>query len=204
MGQRLLLPLAGLPILVVLAWFRIRAGAGWRTVAVQSAFVLYALLVAGMVFLPLYLDPVARAIQAESAARFGTGWFSPVPFHTIGALLRRTTPTQLALAIGNFALLLPLGFLAPAALPRLRTVRRFSAAALGTAVFIEAVQLLERVAGLSFRSVDIDDVILNTLGALIGFGLFELLALVARRMRGAGGPRPRGERGPGDTPKSAS
>lgn len=186
--QRLLLPLAGLPFLLVLAWRRIRSGVRWRNAALETAFGLYALLAASMVFLPVFIDPSVRAAHAESAARFGSDWFNPVPFHTIGALLRRGTYTQVTLAAGNLGLLLPLGVLAPAAFLRLRGWRAFLAAAAGTAVFIEAVQFLERVAGVAFRSVDIDDVILNTLGAVVGFVLFSVIAWIVGRTSAGCGP----------------
>ena len=174
--------LACLPVLLVVAWFRVRSGVHWRKALLETVFGLYMLVVASMVFLPVYLGPVARAAHAESAARFGTDWFSPVPFHTIGALLSHSTSTQLGLAAENLVLLLPFGLLAPAAFRRLRDGRVFLVAAISVAVLVEVGQLAERVAGLAFRSVDIDDVILNTLGALVGFAIFSVLASIVDRV----------------------
>ncbi len=75
----------------------------------------------------------------------------------------------------NIVLFLPLGFLLPLIWPqndRFGRVLLFGAA---LSLLIELSQLL------NIRSTDIDDLLLNTLGALIGFLLFRLYRLVFRR-----------------------
>lgn len=69
---------------------------------------------------------------------------------------------------GNLLMFVPLGLL-PSLLWRGATWRRGAAIGLGTSVFIEAAQYF------LMRSTDIDDVILNTLGALCGWWLYLLL-----------------------------
>ena len=188
MRLRLFATLLGLPVLLVVAFFRIRSGARWGTAALEFVVGAYALLVASMVFLPVFLDPAERARQALSAARFGLDWFNPVPFRTIGALVARATSTQRSLAIANTIMLLPLGVLVPVAFPWFRDWRRFVVLALGASVAIEFGQYLQRALGVAFRSVDIDDVILNTLGAVLGFAIFCAGAWVYGRLRAPASP----------------
>ena len=69
---------------------------------------------------------------------------------------------------GNLLMFVPLGLL-PSLLWRGATWRRAAAIGLGTSLFIEAAQYF------LMRSTDIDDVILNTLGALCGWWLYLLL-----------------------------
>ena len=74
--------------------------------------------------------------------------------------------------LGNLAVFVPLGFF-PAMLFRGAGWRRSALVGLGTSVFVEAGQYF------LMRSTDIDDVILNTLGALCGFWLYLLLRRLA-------------------------
>ena len=70
--------------------------------------------------------------------------------------------------LGNLAVFVPLGFF-PALLFRNANWRRSALVGLGTSVLVEVGQYF------LMRSTDIDDVILNTLGALCGFWLYLLL-----------------------------
>ena len=78
-------------------------------------------------------------------------------------------------AAGNIALFFPLGVLLPLIWSRLgfwRGVQIAIALSLG----IELVQYLSRVWG-SYRSADVNDVLLNTFGACLGLALVSLLRL---------------------------
>jgi hypothetical protein len=108
MRLRLLATLLALPVLTLGALLRVRSGVRWGKAALEVAFGMYTVLVGTMVFPPVFLDPAQRALEAHAAARFGMGWFNPVTFRTVVALVKRATATQLTLAIGNLGLLLPL------------------------------------------------------------------------------------------------
>lgn len=75
---------------------------------------------------------------------------------------------------GNILLFVPLGFLLPLISGTLVSRKRVLIVACALSSSIETIQLLSRLAG-SFRSVDVDDVLLNTLGAGVGFALFVLV-----------------------------
>ena len=68
----------------------------------------------------------------------------------------------------NVVMFLPLGFLIPTIWEELGKLRYILAAGCGLSALIEVSQLL------SLRGTDVDDVIMNTLGAVLGFGLYKL------------------------------
>ena len=71
---------------------------------------------------------------------------------------------------GNTLLFIPLGFLLPRVFPRLQ---RFGSTLLCVAITISCVEILQLFTLLGY--CDVDDLILNTLGAAIGYGIQALL-----------------------------
>lgn len=69
----------------------------------------------------------------------------------------------------NVLLFVPLGLLAPLLWPDLRSLKRMALLALAFSGVIEILQIF------TFRASDINDLITNTLGAVIGCGLVRLL-----------------------------
>jgi glycopeptide antibiotics resistance protein len=74
--------------------------------------------------------------------------------------------------LGNIALFLPLGILLPLTFDRLRSLMRVMAIAFCLSLSIETIQFFSRFIG-SPRAVDIDDVLLNTLGACLGLAVYR-------------------------------
>ena len=79
-------------------------------------------------------------------------------------------PATLAGAAGNVALFLPLGFLLPMLAPRLG---RFWAT-VGAGFALSAALELSQVAFPGVRRADVNDVLMNTLGAALGYLLYRL------------------------------
>jgi len=99
-----------------------------------------------------------------------------VPFRTLSIYLANLGSWfWMRNLLGNLALLLPLGLLGPIVLPALDRWWRIALLALLVSTAIELTQLL-----VPDRSADIDDVIVNVAGALVGFGVFRLLRWIAR------------------------
>ena len=69
--------------------------------------------------------------------------------------------------VGNIAMFIPGGIILPVLYERLRGFWKTVAAGAGLSLCIELLQL-----PFSVRSTDVDDLVLNTLGAAIGYGLF--------------------------------
>lgn len=80
--------------------------------------------------------------------------------------------------IGNIVMFIPLGLGLPLLWKRMHNFFRFNAAILLIPVMIELIQLF------IWRSVDIDDVLLNFIGGTIGGLLCALVRLVSRKARG--------------------
>ena len=72
--------------------------------------------------------------------------------------------------IGNITMFIPLGIVWPVCFKQLNSHRKVIAAGVGTSLLIEILQLpfFDRVS-------DIDDLILNSLGFLIGYGIYLLV-----------------------------
>lgn len=76
--------------------------------------------------------------------------------------------------IGNTAMFIPVGIIWPSVFRKLDTHRKVIAAGVGFSLFIEILQL-----PFYDRVTDIDDLILNSLGFLMGYGIF----LLVKKMR---------------------
>ncbi len=99
-----------------------------------------------------------------------------VPFHTIRYELSRGLGSYpFALLLGNLAAFLPVGALVPL-LARRRSLLLVIASAFVLSAAIELGQLaVSRAVGYTYRSADIDDVIVNVTGAVLGYLAFRLL-----------------------------
>ena len=78
--------------------------------------------------------------------------------------------------LGNFVMLLPLGIYLPLFYTRLRKVYSFFAVLLICFLVSASIELLQLAT--SYRSADIDDVILNTLGGGTGFIIYLLIKTI--------------------------
>jgi glycopeptide antibiotics resistance protein len=93
-----------------------------------------------------------------------------IPFHTLAIYFDNLGSWfWIRNALGNLGLLLPLGLLGPIALPALDLWWRVALLALLASTAIELTQLL-----VPDRSADIDDVMVNVAGALVGYALYRL------------------------------
>jgi len=71
---------------------------------------------------------------------------------------------------GNILLFVPLGLLVPLLYPRLGSLVRTGGLALGSSLLIECIQLATGLGG-----CDVDDVLLNAVGGLLGWLAYRLL-----------------------------
>ena len=78
--------------------------------------------------------------------------------------------------IGNTAMFIPLGIVWPAVFRELNTHTKAIAAGVGTSLLIEILQLPFYV-----RCSDIDDLILNSAGYLMGYGIYLLVKALRQR-----------------------
>lgn len=96
-----------------------------------------------------------------------------IPFKTIIEYVQRYIDGYRNLSVlnllGNFVLFMPMGVLLPCVIRKLDRFWKVTLTVFGMVVMVEIVQGILRVG-----SVDIDDVIFNVVGAMIGYGLIRL------------------------------
>ena len=132
-----------------------------------SALFLGAWLVATVAFTLRAANPLPGQVVTDN----------PWPFTTIRIYLDNLDSAfWVSQAVGNVLLMLPIGLLGPLALPSLDRWWRVALLAATLSSCIELAQLL-----VPDRSADVDDVLLNTLGALLGYALLRLLHLPGPR-----------------------
>lgn len=129
--------------------------------ATVTAFAIYLLAVVHYTLLPIYVFDV----DLSGMFRYFPHWnLNFVPFS-------RLFPRDFVL---NVALFVPLGFLLPLLLVRYESLARIARVGLLLTVAIEGLQFLLMMVFGSGRGVDVNDVIANTLGAVLGYGLLRL------------------------------
>ncbi|MEK4526314.1 MULTISPECIES: VanZ family protein [Paenibacillus] len=108
--------------------------------------------------------------------------YNLVPFETIRPLLmereRYNTDTWVKNLFGNIVLFIPLGIWIPWLFRRSRTFLTFTSTVVLLLLGVEVTQLITRVG-----SFDVDDIILNTIGAWIGYAGFKLVLCSQKRTR---------------------
>jgi glycopeptide antibiotics resistance protein len=96
----------------------------------------------------------------------------------------RLTAFCLRNTLGNIALFLPLGILLPLLFRRFHSLTRVVLLAAFLSLSIETIQFFSAFVG-NFRAVDIDDVLLNTLGAFVGFAIYRLAGGGGKKAEGS-------------------
>jgi glycopeptide antibiotics resistance protein len=130
-----------------------------------------------LTFLPLPIGDEAIA-SARAAATYD---HNAVLFATLRFQLGDgVTPFELRQIVGNFLLLLPLGIYGPILWPRLRSLPGTMLVGTLASTVIELGQLAVATAyGFPVRVADIDDVLLNTAGVLVGYLLWRAWSTAA-------------------------
>lgn len=81
--------------------------------------------------------------------------------------------------IGNVVMFVPLGFFLPSLWAKLQKFWKFILCIIGIILAIEIIQLVTLLG-----SLDIDDLILNTLGAIVGFIIYKIsVKLIAKHKK---------------------
>ena len=174
----------------LVVFLQVRRHARWPRMLGAVALSTYAWWICSVAFFPL---PVGEAAAASAGEFAGRDWVNLVPFRELLRALSQLGAAQIVREFGgNILLLVPFTLLGPLLWSRLRTWRWPLAAGLGGSLAIELIQLaLSGVVGYPYRQTDIDDVILNALGAFFGYAVFLAVRALGRRVkRGAAAGAP--------------
>ena len=125
-------------------------------------------------FLLIYILFLSRgAMTHYTYAQYFRQFTNFVPFRTIIEYVERYNNGFRNLSVvnllGNFFLFTPMGMLLPCVFPKLNRFWKVTLTVLGMVVAVEITQGLLRVG-----SVDIDDVLFNVIGAMIGYGIIKI------------------------------
>lgn len=156
---------------------------GWRArsrsrceVASLVILVLYAGWIVSMTLFPLPTDTV---FVQRGAAEVEFSW-NVVPLRTIARQVEFETSWQKVRQLGgNVLVFAPLGLLLPLSAPRLARLSRVVVGGFAFSFGIEFAQLaISGVLGYSYRITDVDDILLNVAGVVLGYAAY----LVAHRV----------------------
>lgn len=160
-------------LIVLLIWTLLRQPWRRRPVAREVVMALFIAFMAGLLHLTLngrWDDPAAMLARAIDRLRTGKK-IHLQPLHTIGPQLRSffQQTTAWSQLLGNVLLFMPWGFCLPLLWPRFRKPLRMVGMALSLTCLIEFTQLFIN------RYVEVDDILLNFTGAMLGTGAWYLL-----------------------------
>jgi glycopeptide antibiotics resistance protein len=101
-----------------------------------------------------------------------------IPLRTIIPYLEGKPSVYVAMEnlLGNIFAFSPLGFLLPLLFKKCSKIKNTFLISTGISLFIEVIQVI-----FYLGSCDLDDLILNVLGSLIGFGIYRLFIYFTRR-----------------------
>jgi glycopeptide antibiotics resistance protein len=164
-----------------------RTTPGRRLVALVA--LAHVAILANVALFPIPIDPIIVAAGRAAAGSFGADGPNPFPFATIGPVLAGHAPAiATRIAFLNLFVLTPAGIYLPALWSGLRNWRGLIVLTILGGTSIEAAQLaISAVLGFAYRAIDIDDVILNTIGIVVGWLAFRA-ALLRREPATRSGP----------------
>ncbi|XJZ27806.1 VanZ family protein [Bacillota bacterium Lsc_1132] len=129
-----------------------------------------------------YLNYLIYIVWLKPAATMEYLPMNLIPFKTITVYLIQLFNGKLSLSIvisniiGNIILTLPIGVLLPLNFKNI-TFKKVFLIAFITPLIIESIQLFLHLSKLGTRSIDIDDVILNFLGTIMGYFIFHYFSI---------------------------
>lgn len=167
MLSRSVMCLMAVPIVLLVGAYRLRQHRPAGCVAAEVVLWAYAAAVLAVTMGPFLYDPAV--IAARSAYEEGAN--NLIPLRTIvNYFWGGSSWAIVSQVLGNLFLLTPLGFLVPQLFSRVDSARKALAVGFTVSLSIELVQLLySTILGFTYKKFDVDDLLLNTIGALIGY-----------------------------------
>ncbi len=180
-----------LPTVMLILWRRGVRGTRLFALVLLS---IYAVGAASLTLAPIPVDgTLIGELRQEVSVQHNL-----VPLRTLGLVLSgQSFSVQLREIGGNLALLFPLGLLVPALFPKLRGWRATMGVVFGVSLGIELLQWLGSLGlGFVWKTLDVDDLLLNTISGALGWLAFRsLVHLLGPRAFEAFAPRMRRHQG---------
>ncbi len=140
-------------------------------------FCAYLISIIGIVFFPIMFEVAIPTFTFKSAINI-------IPFKTILEIQRNLSFSTFSKQVfGNVILFIPFGFFIPLVNEKAQKISYIITISFLASLGIELVQLvIDIITQHLNRIVDIDDIILNVFGAIIGFGLLKLTKMVLNKL----------------------
>ena len=160
-----------------------RVGVRPERTFVALVAVAHVVILANVALFPIPVDPGLIAAGRAAAGSSGDGGLGLIPFATIGPVLGGNAhPYATRIAILNVFVLSPAGVYLPLLFRSLRGRRGLVVLAVAGGLSVEAGQLaISTVLGFHYRTIDVDDVILNTIGIVVGWLVLRVALRVHER-----------------------
>lgn len=146
-----------------------------KKIIISCIFIVYLTAVAVITLFPILID--------EKVEYFGNStWYNIIPFKTITQTLQYGISTTAIVQIfGNIFMSVPFGVFVMLFLRNPKWWKMLLFALLLTV----GIELSQMIIGLAinnmYRTVDIDDIILNVIGTYLGYGIYKILPLKVRQ-----------------------
>ncbi|KMT63126.1 VanZ family protein [Listeria sp. SHR_NRA_18] len=169
-------PLVYIPFLI--HWMKQKAAI--EKIVFKSFMFVY---IVGVISFTLF--PIDLATGDRAAMFSDLSWFNLIPFGTISEIYtyrEYDTYASVFQVVANIIMFVPLGCLYPLCSKYKVSWKRMLVLAFVSTVSIELLQLMQNILYQTVpHRIDIDDLILNTAGAMIGFGFFILCRPVFKK-----------------------
>lgn len=146
-----------------------------KKIIISCIFIVYLTAVAVITLFPILID--------EKVEYFGNStWYNIIPFKTITQTLQYgITTTAIVQIFGNILMSVPFGVFVMLFLRNPKWLKMLLFALLLTV----GIELSQMIIGLAinnmYRTIDIDDIILNVIGTYLGYGIYKILPLKIRQ-----------------------
>ena len=161
----------GAPVALAFLVADLRAGRPVRRVLAAQVAAVHVAIVVALTLLPLPVTEAGIAAARDTVASD----HNATPLATLARQLAGgVSPFELRNLVGNALLLLPLGLYAPMRSNLWRTAGRVLVLSVAVSAAIELGQLaISTALGFPHRIADVDDVIVNVAGAMVGYALWR-------------------------------
>ena len=174
-------------ILLIVLWRRKRDGS---YLFCFSIFWMYLLILIGLTVFPIPILTDFKGSMWRQSTTFILTGINLIPFH-FGGLFSLHPNVIFREIVGNILLTVPFGFGVIFITPL--KVKNIPWLAFTVGLVIETTQLLISIGlGVSYQGIDINDVILNAFGVVIGYGLFRIFAWFFLKIKLRFGINPKG------------
>ncbi|PRT31879.1 VanZ family protein [Bacillus wiedmannii] len=162
-----------------------KKGVNWWKELISFLFVIYIGMVIAITLFPipigfstgienirLSINIIPFASIIKDIGKIGITYDGDVLF-MIGLIVRNVG--------GNILLLMPLGFLAQIIWDKFKKIKNTILLGLAISISIELLQLIESLFSSWIRITDIDDVICNVIGSIVGYFIYKITLMLASK-----------------------